>query len=110
MMDADLAAITQIKARLAQSRAELSRVLDPPPPEPGQEGIAAALEGFPRSRTMRALLSGRGLGAMGAVAAGLIMARPSLALKLLRLVPVNAVGKMLLARFIGAMAGKHHEG
>jgi hypothetical protein len=32
MMEPDVAARTQVLARLAQSREELSRLLDPPPP------------------------------------------------------------------------------
>ena len=45
--------------------------------------------GFPRSRTMQMLMSGRGLGTLGALAAGLIVARPALALRL----AANAAGQ-----------------
>ncbi len=58
---------------------------------------------FPRSRTMRALLSSRGLGAVGALVGGLLIARPSLALRLLRMVPVSAVGKMLIAKAVSGL-------
>jgi hypothetical protein len=56
---------------------------------------------------MRALLSSQGLGAVGALAGGLLIARPGLALRILRMVPVGTVGKMLIARAITAMRTKH---
>jgi hypothetical protein len=85
-------------ARLAQSREEIRRLLDPP-----DDGATPPGSDFPRSRTMRALLSRRGLGTLGALASGLLIARPALALRLLRLVPAGAVGKMLLARLIAQL-------
>jgi hypothetical protein len=71
-------------ARLAQSRAEICSLLDPPPPsDRANESGATATGAFPRSRTMRLLMSGRGLGTVGALAGGLLLARPALALRLL---------------------------
>jgi hypothetical protein len=52
---------------------------------------------------MKALLSGRGLGTLGAAVAGLLIARPALALRLLRMVPAGAVARMLLIRAVSAM-------
>jgi len=92
-----------ILARLAKSREEVRQVLDPPRVASGGDETQAAhsVAGeFPRSRTMRALLSSRGLGAAGALVGGLLIARPSLALRLLRMVPVSAVGKMLISKAI----------
>jgi hypothetical protein len=64
-------------ARLAQSRAEICSLLDPPPPsDRANESGATATGAFPRSRTMRLLMSGRGLGTVGALAGGLLLARP----------------------------------
>jgi hypothetical protein len=104
MIDKDAAARTLIFAKLAQSRAELREVLDPPPRVPGSEPAGGARRReFPRSRTMQALLSSRGLGALGALAGGLLIARPALALRLLRMVPAGAVAKMLVARVVGAL-------
>jgi hypothetical protein len=101
----DASARTAILARLNQSREEIRQVLDPPPVESGSGGAETGHSGgdFPRSRTMRALLSSRGLGAAGALVGGLLIARPALALKLLRLVPVSAVGKMLIAKAISGL-------
>ena len=97
-----------VLAKLAQSRAEVRQILDPPRTEPRGDGLPPTSEGqFPRSRIMRALLSSQGLGAVGALAGGLLIARPGLALRILRMVPVGTVGKMLIARAITAMRTKH---
>jgi hypothetical protein len=97
----------EILARLAASREELRRVFDPP----GEDSDGSSIPGdhpggFPRSRTMQMLMSGRGLGTLGAVAAGLLIARPGLALRLLRAVPASAVARMLLVRAVTALRSK----
>jgi hypothetical protein len=110
MADRDEAARAVILARLATSREELRNILDPPRKEPNGDGGATAggdLGAFPRSRTMQMLLSGRGLGTLGAAAAGLLVARPALALRLLRLLPASAIGKMILTRALTAVRSKH---
>jgi hypothetical protein len=96
-----------ILGRLAESRAEIKRLLEPRAEEAG-EAEAEDGTGFPRSRTMRALLSSRGLGAVGATAAGLILARPGLAWKLIRMVPAGALLRVALARFLGGMRERRH--
>src|SRR5258708_8299071 len=105
MIDREDAARALILARLAASREELRRALDPPRKDSGAGNSTHGghTGGFPRSRTMQALMSGRGLGTIGAAAVGLLIARPGLALRLLRLLPVGAVGKMLLLRTIAAL-------
>lgn len=98
-----------ILARLAESRTEISRLLERPPDavsDDGEPGPAGAAHGFPRSRTMQALMSGRGIGAVGAMAGGLLLARPRLAWRMLRLLPTSAVTRMIVARVVGAMRGK----
>lgn len=110
MKPSDAAARDAIMVRMAQSRAEIARLLEPPPPG-GDGGQSAAHEdslfgGFPRSRTMRLLMSGRGLGAVGAVAGGLLMARPALAWRLVRLLPTSAVTRLVVARVLGSLRGK----
>jgi hypothetical protein len=52
---------------------------------------------------MQMLLSGRGLGTLGALAGGLLIARPALALRLLRFIPAGAVAKMLMAKAVSAL-------
>ncbi len=108
MIDRDEAARAEILARLTVSREELRRILDPPPSEPGAGGSKAGDRpgGFPRSRTVQMLMSGRGLGTLGAAALGLLVARPRLALRLLRILPVSALAKTLLIRAIVALREK----
>ncbi len=113
-MDRDLSARDAILAKLAQSRDEVRRLLDPPHEESagnGEAGLSGpGRPGFPRSRTMRMLLSSRGLATLGAMAAGLLMARPALALRLLRMVPASAVAKLLIARAVSALKEKPTNG
>jgi hypothetical protein len=106
MMDREAAARAAIIARLAASREELRRILEPPPKNDGSSAAGAHPGGFPRSRTMQMLLSGRGLGTVGAAAAGLLVARPALALRLLRMLPAGALARMLLARAVTALRSK----
>jgi hypothetical protein len=105
MRHRDEAARDVILARLAESRAQIRRLLEPPPGEPGEvhPSPSAAPGGFPRSRTMRMLMSGRGLGSIGALVGGLLIARPALAWRLIRLLPASAVTRVIIARIIGAM-------
>jgi hypothetical protein len=103
------AAREEVLARLAQSRAQIRRLLEPPPdgsPGSGPSPSGAAGD-FPRSRTMQMLMSGRGLGTMGAILGGLLIARPALALRLVRMLPIGAVARMLLLRAIATMRAKY---
>jgi hypothetical protein len=96
-------------ARLAQSRAEICRVLEPPPrvsSSGGKERSDGQHSAFPRSRTMKLLMSGRGIGAVGAVVGGLALARPALAFRLLRLLPSGAVARMLILKAFSALRAK----
>lgn len=96
-----------ILARLAESRAELRRVLDPPRTDPdGRPEADDRRESFPRSRTMQMLMSGRGVGILGAIAAGLFIARPSLALRLLRMLPAGAAARIFLLRTLAQLRAK----
>jgi hypothetical protein len=110
MTNQDEAARAEILARLAVSREELRRVLLRTHHGPGADGSKPGDRpgpgGFPRSRTMQMLLSGRGLGTLGAAAAGLLIARPRLALRLLRILPASAMAKTLLIRTIAALRAK----
>lgn len=111
MKDRDEAARIEILTRLAASRQEFRRVLDPPRGEGdgANGGSGDDLGGFPRSRTMQLLMSGRGLGTVGAVVAGLLLARPALALRLLRMLPAGAVARMVMARALGAMRARQDQ-
>lgn len=73
----DVVVATPGERRLAASRAELRRILAPDPDE------------FPRSRTMRHLMGGKGrMVALGAFA-GLMAVKPKLALTLIRFLPLG---------------------
>ena len=106
MANHDADARSLVRSKLSQTREELRAILDPPPiiDENGQSSRSSS--GFPRSRTMQMLLSGKGLGTLGAVAGGLLIARPMVALRLLRLVPVSTVAKMLLSKALGSMKSR----
>jgi hypothetical protein len=111
MVDRDAQAKSLIHAKLVQSREELRHILDPPPGEyGGSQAPRNGNGGFPRSRTMQMLLSGRGLGTLGALAGGLLIARPALALRLLKFVPASAVAKMIMARAVAALKSKSGDG
>ncbi len=102
----DLDARQAIFDKLHQSREEIRSILDPPREEGGAPDRGQAGGQFPRSRTMRALLSSRGIGAAGALGAGLLIARPALALRLLRMVPLSMLGKMLFTKALTSLRSK----
>jgi hypothetical protein len=108
MTDRDEAARAEILARLAASREELRRALDPPRNESDAGGSKHSDHsgGFPRSRTMQMLMTGRGLGILGTIAAGLFVARPTLVLRLLRMLPAGAAARILLLRVFTAWRAK----
>lgn len=103
----DAARRKELLASLAQSREELRNILDPERTESEEDlGQGDHSGGFPRSRTMQMLMSGRGLGTVAAVAGGLLIARPALALRLIRMVPASAVARWALVRAVTALRGK----
>ena len=108
MTDREQVERAAILARLAASREELRNLFDPQRRQTGADAAAGSqsFAAFPRSRTMQMLLSGRGIGTVSAVAAGLLIARPALALRLLRMVPATTVAKMVISRASTALRAK----
>jgi hypothetical protein len=106
MKTTDEAALAAILARLDESREELRRVLEPRREAEDPSDPAPRDAGFPRSRTMQMLMTGRGLGIIGTVAAGVFVARPTLVLRLLRMLPAGAVARVLLLRVFTALRAK----
>jgi hypothetical protein len=103
MMDPDDTARSEILMKLAQTREELRQLLDPPRKESDATGVPGDhASGFPRSRTMQMLMSGKGLGTLGAIVSGLLIAKPALALRLLRMLPASAVARWALVRAFAA--------
>jgi hypothetical protein len=91
--------------RLARSRGELRRILEPEhedaDPATGQSAAA-----FPRSAIMKAITRHRGATGLALFAVGLAAARPRLAIRLLRYLPVGAITKTLVSRVIVARQAK----
>jgi hypothetical protein len=102
----DDAARDAILARLAQTRAEIKHLLEPRPEEDGEPSPDDDEEGFPRSRTMRMLMTGRGLGAVGATLAGLLVARPTLIWRVVRMVPKGALMRILALKVTEALRSR----
>jgi hypothetical protein len=92
----------QVRARLAQSREEYRAILDPPRLNPAGE-TSASHAGFPRSRTMRMLMGKGGLRTIGVLAAGVLLMRPKLALKLWRMLPAKMVKRLLIGRALAML-------
>jgi hypothetical protein len=55
---------------------------------------------FPRSMTMKLLTKGSGAGGLAVMALALFATSPTKAMRLLRLLPMSAITKILVARFI----------
>jgi hypothetical protein len=108
MIARDEDARTETLAKLAHSRRQLRALLEGRSGEhwdgPSRADTSEA-PAFPRSRTMRMLMSSRGLGAFAAVLCGLLISRPALALRLLRVIPMGAVARALVVR-IAASKGR----
>ena len=92
--------------RLARSRAELKALLAPAAVEPALPPGETRGRGFPRSWTMKLLTKGAGTGGFAVLAAALFATSPAKAMKLLRLLPMNAITKILVSRLITARGAK----
>lgn len=110
MAVADETSRLETLARMAQSRAEIRHALEPPPRVDhggSDENFTGSAGTFPRSRTMKLLMTGRGMGTLGAVVGGLALARPALAFRLLRMIPTGAVARMLMVKAVAALRSRH---
>lgn len=100
MTEVDPASTIDAQTKLAQSREELRRLLEPQRKDSLQSESqpAGASSEFPRSRTLKMLMGNRGLGALGALVGGLLIARPAVALRMLRMLPVRSIAQLLITR------------
>lgn len=106
-LEAEDAERNEILLRLAQSRAELKAALEPPSDaQPGPDGQPAGADVFPRSRTMRALLGGHGMKTVALLVGGLLVARPALAWRLIRMLPASALSPLLVKAFTAMRASR----
>jgi hypothetical protein len=86
----EAAALTPAQRRLAESRAALAELLEPPGPDT-----------FPRSETMRFVMGGRGRLAAIGLFTGLLLVKPKFAVGLVRFLPL---GRLLpIARILGTL-------
>ncbi len=92
--------------RLARSRAELKALFEPAEGGSAMPPGETRAKGFPRSWTMRLLTKGAGTGGFAVLAAALFATSPAKAMKLLRLLPMNAITKILVSRLITARGAK----
>jgi hypothetical protein len=91
----------EIAARLAESRMRLRRLLAPEDEGPGMQALAVN-GSFPRSHTMRGLLSGRTLAIVAALAGAVLVTRPRALVRLGRLIPVAALVRLLLMGYLSS--------
>lgn len=80
-------------ARLAESRLELRQMLD-------SRANGAGNGAFPRSRAIRVLMEHPALAVAAAVAGGFLISRPGMIRRLASFLPVAAIGRMLVARYL----------
>ncbi len=92
--------------RLARSRAELKALFEPAANDAATPPGESRPSGFPRSWTMRLLTKGAGAGGFAVLAAALFATSPAKATKLLRLLPLNAITKILVSQLITARGAK----
>jgi hypothetical protein len=95
------------EARLAQTRQELVALLtaDRDGSEAGQASRGPS-DSFPRSRTIRLLLGKQGIGAVAAILGGILVARPAIAWRLLRLLPIKTFARTMLVRLLTSYGSK----
>lgn len=92
---------TRTEQRLAQTRQQLVDLFTSERAEPGSGQRSRESPGsFPRSRTMRLLLGKQGLGAVAAIMGGILVARPAIAWRMLRLLPVKTFARTMFVRFL----------
>ncbi|HZF16319.1 MAG TPA: hypothetical protein VE046_10290 [Steroidobacteraceae bacterium] len=87
-------------ARLAESRVALRQMLDSGDDDAGDGGGS-----FPRSRTMRLLVEHPALAIAAAVVGGMLILKPGTLRRVARTVPLAAVGRMLLMRYLARSLG-----
>ena len=94
--------------RLSRSRAQLAELFDPHSEPQGlsDDGVSKPKSGFPRSVIMKALTRNGGTAGLALLAVAVFAARPRLAARLLRYLPVSAITRVVVARFIDAQGAK----
>ena len=94
------AAVESATERMARSRAELQRLLEPSHAADDAHADRGTGSAFPRSAIMRAITQNGGKTGLAMLAVALFAAKPRLAMRLLRYLPVSAITKSLVAQFV----------
>lgn len=95
------------EARMAKTRQELVDLLTADREETGPgRPLGEQSASFPRSRTMRLLLGKQGVGAIAAILGGFLVARPAMAWRLLRLLPIRTFVRTMFVRFLTSHGSK----
>ncbi len=98
----------RITERLGRTRAELKQLLVPPAGEREANDQASPEagegSGFPRSRTLKLLLSGRGAWTALSLLGGFLISRPALALEILKLLPLGSMSRGALKKLLVTLA------
>jgi hypothetical protein len=92
--------------RLSQSRAEFEHLFIPEDAAESHGGGAENRSAFPRSAIMKLLTKNGMATGLTLILVALFAARPAMAAKLLRYLPVSAITKLVVARFINAQGAK----
>jgi len=100
------ASLGSASERLARSRAELQRLLERRPDTEAGRTNGDSGSAFPRSVIMKAITKHGGATGLALFAVALFAAKPRLAVRLMRYLPVSAISKALIARFIDARQAK----
>ncbi|MBC7984088.1 MAG: hypothetical protein H7Y02_09565 [Candidatus Obscuribacterales bacterium] len=85
--------------KISASREQLRQLLEGQRTEVDPDANSSFNE-FPRSKTLRFLRSNSAIGVAAAIAGGILLMKPGLAARAIRLVPVNTLVRMLAVRLL----------
>jgi hypothetical protein len=98
---------TPTESRLAETRQQLVDLFTADRQESAAGQPASPRAGsFPRSHTIRLLLGKQGLGALAVIIGGILVARPAIAWRLLRLLPIKTFARTMFVRFLTSQGSK----
>jgi hypothetical protein len=91
---------TRTESRLAETRQQLVDLFTQDQEESAGKPAGARGGTFPRSHTIRLLLGRQGLGALAAIVGGILVARPAIAWRILRFLPIKTFARTMFVRFL----------
>lgn len=84
----------------------MQELFEPKPQAGSSSNGAETRSGFPRSFIMKAITKNGGTTGVAVAVVALLATRPALAAKLLRYLPLSAITKVVVARFIDSQRAK----